>query len=154
VNFDPSAFVADPELIQGLEKRSAHVACGEERILFRQGDDPAGLYILKSGGVTLTMNSPFGRELVSTEAAPGSLLGLPGLVGDQPYTLTAMAHAGAHLSFLPRNSFTELMQTEPLLAFKVLQVLAAEVRAARGALREEFAAPVRRPRQLTPSPRA
>lgn len=145
MNLDRSAFVADPELIQGLEKQSAHVACSEERILFRQGDDPAGLYILKSGGVTLTMNSPLGNELVCLEAAPGSLLGLPGLAGDQPYTLTATAHAGSYLSFLPRDRFTGLMRTEPLLAFKVLQVLAAEVRAARGALREKIASSARRP---------
>jgi len=153
LNLDRSAFVADPALIQELEKRAAHVACSEECILFRQGDNPEGLYILKSGGVTLTMSSPLGHELVSLEAAPDSLLGLPGLVGDQPYTLTAIAHAGSQLSFLPRDRFTDLMQTEPLLAFKVLQVLAAEVRAARGALREEFDAPAHRGR-LTPSPRA
>jgi CRP-like cAMP-binding protein len=100
VNLDRSAFVADPALIEGLEKRAAHLTCSEERILFRQGDDPVGLYILKSGGVTLTMSSPQGHELVSIEAAPDSLLGLPGLVGNQPYTLTALAHAGSKLSFL------------------------------------------------------
>jgi CRP/FNR family cyclic AMP-dependent transcriptional regulator len=153
VNLDRSAFVADPALIEGLEKRAAHLTCSEERILFRQGDDPVGLYILKSGGVTLTMSSPQGHELVSIEAAPDSLLGLPGLVGNQPYTLTALAHAGSKLSFLTRDSFANLMRAEPLLAFKVLQVLAAEVHAARGALREEFDAPARRGR-LTRSPRA
>ncbi|HUD13021.1 MAG TPA: cyclic nucleotide-binding domain-containing protein [Terracidiphilus sp.] len=153
MNLDRSAFVADQALIEGLEKRAAHVICSEERILFRQGDDPVGLYILKSGGVTLTMNSPSGHELVSLEAAPGSLLGLPGLVGNQPYTLTALAHAGSQVSFLTRDSFADLMRAEPLLAFKVLQVLAAEVHAARGALREEFDAPAHRGR-LTRSPRA
>jgi CRP/FNR family transcriptional regulator, cyclic AMP receptor protein len=151
VNLDCSAFVADPELIQGLEKRSVHVACSEERILFSQGDAPAGLYILKSGDVTLTMNSPLGHALVSLEAAPDSLLGLPGLVCNQPYTLTATAHAGSHLSFLTQDSFADLMLAEPSLAFKVLQVLAAEVHAARDALREEFDAPPHRGR-LTPSP--
>jgi CRP/FNR family cyclic AMP-dependent transcriptional regulator len=125
----------------------------EERILFLQGDDTLGLYILKSGVVTLTIGSPLGQKLVSLEAAPGSFLGLPGLVGDQPYTLTAIAHTGSHLSFLTKDSFADLMRTEPLLAFKVLEVLAAEVRAARGALREEFDAPAHRGR-LTPSPRA
>jgi CRP-like cAMP-binding protein len=154
VNLDRSAFVADPALVEGLEKRAAHVTCSEERILFRQGDDPVGLYILKSGRVTLTMSSPRGLELVSIEAAPDSLLGLPGLVGNQPYTLTALAHAGSQVSFLTRDSFADLMRAESLLAFKVLQVLAAEVHAARDALRAEFDAPARRPRRLTPSARA
>ena len=154
MNLDRFAFVADPLLIQGLEKRAEQITCSEKRILFRQDDHPAGLYILKSGAVTLTMNSPLGRELFCIEAAPGSLLGLPGLVGGQPYSLTAIAHAGSHLSFLTRDSFTEFMRTEPQLSFLVLQVLAAEVRAARSALREEVASPVHRHRQLTPSTRA
>jgi len=151
MNLDPSAFVADQTLIQGLEEQSTLVACREERILFCQGEEPVGLYILKSGAVTLTMTSPQGQELVSIGAAPGSLLGLPGLVGDQPYTLTAKADAGAQLAFIPRDAFSNLMRTEPSLAFKVLQILAAEVRSARGALREEFSHPHHR---LTPSTHA
>jgi len=38
------------------------------------------------------------------------------------------------LGFVPREDFTELMQSDPLLSLKVLQVLAAEVRSARQAI--------------------
>ena len=154
MNLDPSSFVADPALIQGLEKQSTPVPCGEDRVLFRQGDSPVGLYILKSGAVTLTMSSPTGKELVSIQAAAGSLLGLPGLIGDEPYTLSAMAHVDAQLSFLSRDIFTGLICTDPALALKVLQVLAAEVRSARSAMLEHSTTQVRRRRRLTPSPRA
>lgn len=134
MNLDPSAFLADPELLQGLEQESIPVPCPEDRVLFRQGDAPAGLYILKTGETTLTMNSPLGKEIVSTNASAGSLLGLPGLIGNEPYTLTAVARAGAEVGFLSRESFTTLMRTNPLLALRVLQVLAAEVRSARSAI--------------------
>jgi CRP-like cAMP-binding protein len=154
MNLDPAAFVADQALISGLEEQSTLVVCNRECELFHQGDDPTGLYILKSGAVTLSMASPEGQELVSIEVAPGSLLGLPGLVGDQPYTLSAKAGAGAELAFIARDDFGSLMRSEPALAFKVLQILAAEVRSARGALRQEFAHPPGSRRRLTPSPRA
>jgi CRP-like cAMP-binding protein len=154
VNLDPSAFVADPALIQGLEKQSTPVSCGEDRVLFRQADSPVGLYVLKSGAVTRTMNSLTGKELVCIQATAGSLLGLPGLIGDEPYSLSAMAHACAQLSFLNRDIFTGLMRTDPALAFKVLQVLGAEVRSARGAMREHGTPKAHRRRRLTPSPRA
>jgi CRP-like cAMP-binding protein len=136
VKLDPSTFVADPELIQALVKRSVPIFYGEEGVLFRQGESPLGLYILNKGAVTLTMTSPLGESIVSVHAGPGSLLGLPGLVGNQPYTLTALAHAGAHLSFITRENFTSLMQNDPLMSFKVLQVLAAEVSSARNAILE------------------
>ncbi|MGA2168541.1 MAG: cyclic nucleotide-binding domain-containing protein [Terracidiphilus sp.] len=134
MNLDPSAFVADPELIQALDKQSTPISCGEDRVLFRQGDAPVGLYILKSGEATLTMNSPAGKQIMSGQAAAGSLLGLPGLIGNEPFTLTAIARAGAQLSFVPRDNFTALMGADPFLSLKVLRVLAAEVRSARKAI--------------------
>jgi CRP/FNR family transcriptional regulator len=135
MKLDPSAFVADPELIQALEKQSSPILCSSERILFRQGDVPAGLYILCKGEVTLSMSSPAGEELMSVQATPGSLLGLPGLIGNQPYTLAAIARKDAELRFVPREEFTNLMQTSPRLSLKVLEVLASEVRSARQAIR-------------------
>ena len=134
MKLDPSAFVADPELIQALEKHSTAISCDADRVLFNQGDDPQGLYILDQGETTLTMASPTGEQLMSIQAHAGSLLGLPGLIGDEPYTLTAIARNGARLSFVPRDEFTSLMSADPLLAIKMLQVLAAELRSARRAL--------------------
>ncbi len=93
-----------------------------------------GLYILLEGEATLSMTSQQGQPLFSVQAKSGSLLGLPGLVSNQPYSLTAVAHAGARVSFLGRAEFTTLMESNPPLAFKILQVLAAEVRSARQAL--------------------
>ena len=125
MKLDASTFVADPGLILALQKSSVAVLCAENRVLFHQGDPSDGLYILNSGEVTLTMASDNAAPIVSVRAVPGSLLGLPALVGNQPYTLTATAQPGARLSF---------MQNDPLMALKVLQVLAAEVRSARNAI--------------------
>ena len=134
MKLDSSAFLADPELIDALEKRSTAISCGGDRVLFRQGDIPQGLYILDLGELTLTMTSPKGEQLISIQAPAGSLLGLPGLIGDEPYTLTAIARDGARLSFVTRDEITSFMQTSPHLSLKILQVLAAEVRSARRAL--------------------
>ncbi len=134
LQIDPRSFVADPELIQMLEQHCAPIACADDRDLFRQDDPPMGLYIFHQGMVTLSMISPGGQSLFAAQALPGSLLGLPGLVSDKPYTLTASARAGAQISFLNREDFTQLMLSQPQVSAKILQVLAAEVRSARYAL--------------------
>ena len=134
MKLDPSAFVADPELIQALEKHSTPISCDTDHVLFNQGDHPKGLYILDKGETTITMASPKGEQLMSIQARAGSLLGLPGLIGNEPYTLTAIARNGARLSFVPRDEFTSLMRADPLLSLKMLQVLAAELRSARQVL--------------------
>ncbi|MFZ0301856.1 MAG: cyclic nucleotide-binding domain-containing protein [Terracidiphilus sp.] len=134
MQLDPTAFIADPELIAVLEKMATPFNCTMERVLFKQGDPPIGLYILRSGAARLTMDSPEGKPIVSVKAPQGALLGLPGLLANQPYTLTATAEAGAMVSFIPRDEFTALMQNAPMIALKILAVLAAEVRSARRAI--------------------
>jgi len=136
VNFDSSSFVAERELVEVLEKLSATVVCAESRVLFLQGSSPTGLYLLRKGRATLSMESPTGGRLMSITLHPGSLLGLPALIGNEPYTLTATAEENAELGFVRREDFNSLMLTDPSMAGRVLRVLAAEVRAARHAISE------------------
>ncbi|HEX9201244.1 MAG TPA: cyclic nucleotide-binding domain-containing protein [Acidobacteriaceae bacterium] len=125
-----SAFVADAELIRELEKCSRPVAAGSDKVLFREGDAPVGVYILRKGMARLT-NSSEGELALSIRAGAGSLLGLPAVIATKPYTLTAEALDGAELSLVTCDAFLDLMQTNPSVAFRVLQVLAEEVRFAR-----------------------
>jgi CRP-like cAMP-binding protein len=134
MNLDSSAFVADHELIQALRGRARAVDCGHDLILFLQGDGPVGLYILNSGEVTMTMESSSGDELITMRSEPGSLLGLPAVVGNCPYSMSAYAKEGAEISFLARDVFSALMLSEPKLAMMILRVLANEVRGARMAI--------------------
>lgn len=136
MQLDPSAFIADQELIQALQTHAMKISCGGDCILFRQGDAPAGLFIINKGEVILTMSSLAGESVLSIQVPPGSVLGLPGLIGNVPYTMTAMANCGAEISFVPRNDVLALMQTNPILSLKLLPVLAAEVRSARQAMLE------------------
>jgi len=134
VKLDPTAFVADRDLILALENHSTAISCGGDRVLFSQGDRPLGLYILNRGQITLTMTGVGGEQVMSIQAPAGSLLGLPGLISGEPYTLSAIAREGARLSFVTRDEFNCVMQSSPILGLKILQVLAAEVRSARRAL--------------------
>ena len=136
MNLDSSSFVAEKELIEALEKRSSTLVCPGERRLFTQGGAPTGLYILRKGRAKMTMESPTGAILLSISLNPGSLLGLPALIGNEPYTMTATAEAGAEFGFVTREDFNSMMLTDPTLAVRVLRVLAAEVRTARHAISE------------------
>ncbi len=133
-HLDPSAFVADQDLIQALEEHSIPIPCNGDRVLFRQGEPSTGLFILHAGEATLSMHSDMDQPILSFQAAAGSLLGLPGLLGNQPYSLTAVARSGAQVSFITSAEFNTFMRNDPAVALKILQVLAAEVSSARRAL--------------------
>jgi CRP-like cAMP-binding protein len=134
VNLDSSAFVAHPQLLQALLERSTSVDCETDRLLFHQDEPPTGVYILHQGAVTLTMAAHDGRQIFSLDVTAGSLVGLPAVVSDRPYSLSAVARAGSQVGFVGRSDFFALMQAEPSLSLKMLQILAAEVRTAREAL--------------------
>ncbi len=125
-----TAFVADQELIEALQQRARPIDVGSNRILFRQGDPPIGVFILIKGTAKLTRRSK-GEEVLTARVGAGSLLGVPAAIGAKPYSLTAEAMRGAQLSLLTTGHFVHLMHTEPELSFRLLQVLAAEVRFAR-----------------------
>lgn len=131
MNFDASAFVGDDQLIRALKDRSRPVDCSEDRVLFCQGDEPVGLYILHSGTATLSMRTTDGETVLDMTAIPNSLFGLPAVVSHSHYSLSATAKMGAEVSFVPRDQFSTMMLTEPGLAVLILKVLAAEVRTAR-----------------------
>lgn len=134
MNFDSSAFVAEPDLIRALSRRARVVDCDLDRVLFHQGDEPVGLYILHAGDVFVSMDSPGGDEVISFCANPGSLLGLPGVVGNSPYSLSAVARRGSEISFVSRDDFATMMLSEPQLSMMILRMLANEVRTARMAI--------------------
>ena len=129
-------FAADSALVQALELRSEPISYIEECTLFKQGDNPNGLYILKSGEAILTMESRPGRAVMCAHAGAGSVLGFPGVIANEPYTMTALVRGGSEVRFVTRNDFEEMMRVEPSLYPMVLQVLAVEVRAARQAFSE------------------
>jgi CRP-like cAMP-binding protein len=130
------SFTANRKLIETLKNRSLPILCSEGRTLFVQGEACGGLYILESGEAVLVLNSPSGRAIACLRAASGSLLGLPALVARGPYTMTALVRKGSKVRFVTRDNFEKLLEAETELYPHVLQVLAAEVRAARQALAE------------------
>lgn len=131
MELDATAFIGEQGLLDALKGCSHPVDCSENRVLFRQGDEPIGMFIVHRGEVNLTMRSAEGDLLVDLPTVPGSLLGLPGAIGNKPYSLTAEAGKGAEVSFVSKDEFARLMLSDPALSMMILKVLAAEVRSAR-----------------------
>lgn len=135
MQFDPATFVADPELFFALKERSTPLWCHDNQTLFERGEQALGVYLVDEGQVSLFINGDDGKPVWTYQAAAGSLLGLPGFLGNQPYSMTAVAHAGARVSFVNAADFNSLMISNPHLSIEILRVLAADVRTIRRALK-------------------
>lgn len=126
-------FVADRELVDALESLSTPFVPNVDHVLFRQGEMPTALYFVKKGAVALAMES-HGRIVMCVQAGPGSLVGLPAVVGNKPYTMTAAPCDDADIRQVRSEEFAQFIVEHPALTMKVLQVLAAEIRLARSAM--------------------
>ncbi len=131
MKFDSSAFVAEAELFQVIWKHAIQIGCASDRELFHQGDEPIGLFLVKSGDAIMILEDDRGAEVAQFPMMPGALLGLPASISNRPYSMTAIAKQGAEVGFVSRREFSALMTADPSVAMMVLHVLAAEVRSAR-----------------------
>uniref|UniRef100_E6QI64 Cyclic nucleotide-binding domain-containing protein n=1 Tax=mine drainage metagenome TaxID=410659 RepID=E6QI64_9ZZZZ len=125
------SFVADADFVKALEARARPFCCAKTETLFRQGDSPDRLYILEKGRTTLTVHTRTGDQKFGEQTLPGSVLGLPGVIGNVPYSLTATAEKGSELRVISKDEFHALLQSQPALTFHALKMLAAEVHSAR-----------------------
>jgi CRP/FNR family cyclic AMP-dependent transcriptional regulator len=126
-----NSFIADSTLINALEAQTSSRYFSRGAILFSQGQSPTGLYIIRSGTISLIMKADNGLEIAHFSVGAGSILGLPSIVSGQPYTLSARAVEGLEARCVSPEEFDRLMHERPSLRPKVLEVLAAEVRLAR-----------------------
>jgi CRP-like cAMP-binding protein len=127
--------VPDGVLADEVLKRSKPFSVPGDRILFREGAPPNGIFVVRTGSVTLTKRLA-GRKFLRARAEAGSLLGLPSTVSGSPYSMSAKACSCAEIEHLSCDSYRELMQVRSGLCIDVVKILANEVRAVRQALAE------------------
>jgi CRP-like cAMP-binding protein len=121
------------ELVAAIEKWSFPVLFRSGDVIFNLGDRPNDTYFVKTGEVVLTMPVSGGGEWTA-RAGEGSILGLPAIMGNEPYSLTATVSRDSLICRISRENFHQLMQENPGVCCNVLQILASEVLAARSAL--------------------
>lgn len=124
----PECFT-DCELADAIEALSKRRPVTARHILFRQGEPPSRLFLLRTGEVVLTSRRA-DKSVSGFRAAPGSLIGLAAIAGRQPYSMTATVTKNSDLYAISAETFREIVENNPRLSDRVLQVLASEVRSA------------------------
>lgn len=92
--------------------------------LFLRGDPADAFYLLLSGEFIISLMSPDGRELVINEIHPGDYFGELGLLTGEPRSAEAIARVDSTVVGIPRLAFLDMIQAEPILALRMLEVTA------------------------------
>jgi CRP-like cAMP-binding protein len=92
------------------------------------------MFLVRSGAVQAVVHSNDGDVVAVFHADPGSVLGLPAVASDRPFSLSALARQGSDVAFLAKDDFYRLVADQPGIQMAILRLLAFEVQAARAAL--------------------
>jgi len=104
-------------------------------ILFTEGDQPRGIYLIHSGTIDLLMRARNGEWKRIRTAPAGEILGLESVVSRRPHDATARAITPCDLGFIERESFLRVLDESPAIWFSVLRLLSQGVNASYDSLR-------------------
>jgi CRP-like cAMP-binding protein len=104
-----------------------HVRPGDT--IFREGDEPRGVYVLESGQVDLLFSARNGSAKPLRLAEAGQILGLSNVVTQRTHDCTAVARTACDVGFIDRNDFLRALDDSPSVWFSVLRMLSNDVNA-------------------------
>lgn len=89
-------------------------------LLFAEGDQARGVYVLCQGRVKLTVASE-DRTLVVAVCHPGVILGLPSCLANLPCQFTAEVMEPCQVNFVRREDFLPFLKSHPDASIRVAQ---------------------------------
>jgi len=97
-------------------------------VVFSEGDEGDGFYVVADGRVKIFKMSSEGKEHILHIYGPGNPFGEVPVFSGQKLPANAQTLVKSHLLFFPRQSFVDLISTNPSLAMNMLAVLSKRLR--------------------------
>lgn len=98
------------------------------QIIFSEGEDGTGFYLVLKGRVKVFKLSPEGKEQILHILGPGEPVGEVAMFSGECFPAGAQAMEETRLLFFPREAFVEMIRRDPSVALRMLAVLAKRLR--------------------------
>lgn len=125
-------FLANVPLFKGLSEASLlslAQECTLKRVdkgdvLFLQADPSDAAYIVRSGKISIVLNSSDGREMVINEMQAGDLFGELGILTKKSRSTSAIARTKSEVLVIPSRAFRKAIESELGVALRLLEITA------------------------------
>jgi len=104
-------------------------------LLFVEGEQPRGVFILCSGRAKLTTSSSEGKLLIVKIAEPGEVLGASATILGKPYEVSAETLEPSQLNFIKREDFLRLITVNAEACMHTAQQLSEKYHSAQREIR-------------------
>ncbi len=98
------------------------------QILFWQGDEAGGFYLLLHGRIRIYKASPEGKEYTIHLIRPGQMFAEAAIFTGSKFPANCMALEDSEVVFFPKEAFLQLVRSSPDISLKMIAGLSAFVR--------------------------
>ena len=109
--------------LEGLDAISSSATYPKGALLFVEGQDPRGIFVICNGRVKLSASSADGKSVILRIAESGEVVGLPGSISGKPYEVSAEALEPIQANFIPREPFLQFLKKHGEAAVRVAEIL-------------------------------
>jgi CRP/FNR family transcriptional regulator len=114
-----------PPTLEAFEKIKFPSVLPRASVLFVEGQQPRGIYLLCRGRVKLSVNSSDGKTMILKIAEPGEMLGMHACVSNIPYELTAETVQTCQVVFIKRDDFHKFLEEHGSACLQAAEHLSA-----------------------------
>ncbi len=97
------------------------------KIIFREGDEPRGVFILYSGTVDLIYSARTGSKKTLRTAVAPEIMGLSDAVSNTPHTCTATIQANSKIGFVSIEKLRRQLDETPALWLTIAKYLSSDI---------------------------
>jgi CRP/FNR family transcriptional regulator len=112
-----------PVSLQSFENIKYTTAYPEGAVLFVEGQEPRGIFVVCKGSVKLSISGANGKTVIVKIVEPGEVLGLSATVSGRPYEATAETIDPCLVNFVKREDFLRFLKEDVQVCFKVAEQL-------------------------------
>lgn len=109
--------------LAGLDAISSSATYPKGAVLFVEGQEPRGAFIICNGRVKLSTSSAQGKSIILRIAGEGEVVGLPGSISGGPYEVTAEALEPIQANFIRREELLRFLREHGEAAVRVAEML-------------------------------
>ena len=112
-----------PSALHKLNEIKSTAIYPKSAVLFIEGQQPRGVFVLCNGKAKLSTSSSEGKTLITKISNAGDVLGLNAAISNHPYEVTAEMIEPGQANFIPRDALLQFLEQHGEVALRVAEQL-------------------------------
>ena|ERR1700688_4530234 len=112
-----------PPALKQLSEIKSTAIYPKAAMLFIEGQQPRGVFVLCAGKAKLFTSSSQGKTIITKVSEAGDVLGLNATISDRPYEVTAEMVEPGQANFIERDAFLQFLREHGEVAVRVAEQL-------------------------------